>query len=180
MLARRLRSGCCLLVLVLLAHRTPAASAQAMQLSADQLDSVAALNAHIGSAGTPAGRSVGFLSQGNYESVHTILHSMAEPVIYTGTAELIAAVEAGEVAAGLMSGLPQDPANKLHVFGSGLVSPRAALFQPGSVSDDLLDAVDAAIVRIYTAGTDVALAEANAPFEMVAVHTCKANQVDHS
>ena len=81
-----------------------AVSSMGLVLSANQLDSVTALNAELASAETDRDRSVGFLSQGNYESVHTILHSSAVPVILEGTSELIAAVDAGDVVAGLMSG----------------------------------------------------------------------------
>merc|ERR1719356_630880 len=115
-------------------------------------------------------RKMGFLSQSNYNSVHTVLSSKVEPVIYGDTAELYKAVEDGTVLAGLISGQPDA---KFSVFSSDLLSPRAFQMKPGADSRDLMEAVDAAVVRTHNAGELLNAQDNNPPFQAAEVHTCR-------
>ena len=72
--------------------------------------------------------------------------------------------------AGLVSGTPKDSAN-LNVFPSEQISVRAMLVKQGAY--DLLDALDAALVRVIERGGVEQLALKNAPYEALVVHSCK-------
>jgi hypothetical protein len=115
-------------------------------------------------------RKVGFLSAGNFHSVQNELHHQVEPAYYDNTDHLHQAVESGEILAGLVSGTPKNSSN-LNVFGSEQISVRAMLVNPGE--DDLLNALDAALVRIIQRGDVERIAEKNAPYQALAVHSCK-------
>eukprot|EP00929_Paragymnodinium_shiwhaense_P067940 TRINITY_DN3414_c0_g1_i1.p1 TRINITY_DN3414_c0_g1~~TRINITY_DN3414_c0_g1_i1.p1 ORF type:complete len:647 (+),score=121.28 TRINITY_DN3414_c0_g1_i1:77-2017(+) len=130
----------------------------------------AQLNAAIA---TGPNRKMGFLSEANYNSVHTVLSSQVEPVYFADTTELYAAVESGSVIAGLISGQPN--ATRFSVFSTDLVSPRAFQFMPGDNSRDLVHAVDAAVVRSHNAGDLLKSQLANPPFQLVEVHTCRSD-----
>jgi len=114
---------------------------------------------------------VGFLSDGNFQSVQNELHETVDPVIFDSSTNLTAAVEAGDVLAGLVSGTPSDPNGKLNVFGSEQISVRAMLVKQGNGA--IVDALDAALVRIIQRGDVEKIAEANAPYEALVVHSCK-------
>ena len=176
---------------------------------------------------TGSNQRVGFLSQGNYETVKDMLPATTAPIIFSHTADLENAVTNGSLVGGLISGalcgynasqaapplplpLPRShrganidaptthspprsalcslhhpaagtPGSEFHHFSSTLVSPRAMLTPDKPASDasyrPLLEALDAAIVRVIGAGkvTDISRnhTKSGKPFAFVAVHTCK-------
>jgi len=136
-----------------------------------QLSTRLQLNAAV-EAGT--NKKMGFLSEANYKTVHTVLSSQVEPVIYTSTDDLYKAVEDGTVLGALMSGQPDA---KFIAFSTDLISPRAFQMMPGSTSRDLLEAVDAAVVRSHNAADIRRAEERNPPFKAVEVHTCRSDDV---
>lgn len=127
---------------------------------------------------TGSNQRVGFLSQGNYETVKDMLPATTTPIIFSHTADLENAVTNGSLVGGLISGTP---GSEFHHFSSTLVSPRAMLTPDKPASDasyrPLLEALDAAIVRVIGAGkvTDISRnhTKSGKPFAFVAVHTCK-------
>ena len=127
---------------------------------------------------TGSNQRVGFLSQGNYETVKDMLPATTAPIIFSHTADLENAVTNGSLVGGLISGTP---GSEFHHFSSTLVSPRAMLTPDKPASDasyrPLLEALDAAIVRVIGAGkvTDISRnhTKSGKPFAFVAVHTCK-------
>jgi hypothetical protein len=135
---------------------------------ATQITSRPQLNAAI-EAGQ--NRRMGFLSTANYNSVHTVLSSRVEPVIFTNTSELYKAVETGDVVAALISGQPN--ATRFSVFSTDLISPRTFQMKPGADSRDLMEAVDAAVVRTHNKGELLQAQALNPPFQAVEVHTCR-------
>eukprot|EP01079_Euglenida_sp_SAG-EU17-18_P008768 gene8768-1571_t len=132
------------------------------------IQSLTELNLAI--AADPEANPVGFLSEGNYQTVHDVLHPGAVPKIMGDLAELEMAVADGSVSAGLLSGLPTD-VTQFHLFSSTLVSPRGMLVTKDR--DPLVDALDAAIVRVLSQGLPQRFAEANPPLKMVSVFNCK-------
>jgi len=70
--------------------------------------------------------------------------------------------------------------NLLHTFSSTLISSRTSFFPPGRPerSRDMLDAIDAAIVRVQLNGLDYEHARNNEPFEFVSIHTCKTSEAE--
>jgi len=119
-------------------------------------------------------RRMGFLSEANYRSVHTVLSQKVEPVYFTNTADLYEAVETGNVVAALISGVPDE--SKFGVFSTELFSPRSFQMSPGNETRDLMEAVDAAVVRTHHAG-DVRKAErSNPPFRAAEIHTCRSEE----
>ena len=128
-------------------------------------------------------RRVGFLSQGNYETVKDMLPTTTTPIIFSHLEDLEFAVTNGSLVGGLVS---STPAGSFHTFSSTLVSPRAMLTPDVPANDatfrPVLEALDAAIVRVIGAGK---VAEASrthtnsaGPFPYVAVHTCKPTTVN--
>ena len=128
-------------------------------------------------------RRVGFLSQGNYETVKDMLPTTTTPIIFSHSEDLEFAVTNGSLVGGLVS---STPAGSFHTFSSTLVSPRAMLTPDVPANDatfrPVLEALDAAIVRVIGAGK---VAEASrthtnsaGPFPYVAVHTCKPTTVN--
>jgi len=120
-------------------------------------------------------RRMGFLSEANYNSVHTVLSNQVDPVYFTSTDELYNAVESGDVIAALISGQPD--ATRFSVFSSDLISPRSFQMKPGDDSRDLMQAVDAAVVRTHNAGELLTAQERSPPFEGVEVHTCRVDDL---
>eukprot|EP00930_Biecheleria_cincta_P084070 TRINITY_DN73567_c0_g1_i1.p1 TRINITY_DN73567_c0_g1~~TRINITY_DN73567_c0_g1_i1.p1 ORF type:complete len:645 (-),score=92.35 TRINITY_DN73567_c0_g1_i1:468-2402(-) len=118
-------------------------------------------------------RKMGFLSEANYRSVAPVLSDKIEPVYYTHSSEIFDAVFSGSVIAGLISGVP-DRSN-FSVFSSDMISPRSFQMMPGVASRDLMEAVDAAVVRTHNAGEILKATQANPPFEAAEVHTCRAS-----
>lgn len=167
----------------------PAAATNIVSL--DELNS--ALDASGGS------KRVAFLTQANYDAVHTVLSSNAEVVICDGndvafpycssTAAMIGYItdDEGTFLAGLISGLPDaTSAPSLNSFSSSVVSLRAMLMAPvysdetphgtlsaATSSMDLSLAVDAAIVALQSSGADEKVRQSNMPFEFIAAHTCR-------
>jgi hypothetical protein len=143
-------------------------------------------------------KKVAFLTQANYDAVHTVLSDNADVIICDGTDptylascdetdDMIQLIKDGEILAGLISGLPEaNESIHLHTFSSTVVSLRAMYMAPPHSSEtphgtvapamsslDLSKAVDAAIVRLQSMGKDEETAQNNAPFEFMAVHTCR-------
>jgi len=116
---------------------------------------------------------MGFLSDANYRSIHTVLSPMVVPVIYSDTDDLYAAVENGNVVAAMISGLPDT--QRFSVFSTGLISPRTFQMKPGADSRHLMEAVDAAVVRTHNAAEVLQAQERNPPFQAVEVHTCRSD-----
>jgi len=119
-------------------------------------------------------RRMGFLSEANYRSVHTVLSTKVVPVYFNGTTELYKAVETGDVIAALISGVPDE--SKFTVFSTELFSPRSFQMSPGSEARDLMEAVDAAVVRTHHAGEVRKAESSNPPFRAVEIHTCRSEQ----
>lgn len=129
-------------------------------------------------------QQVGFLSDGNYESVKVVLPPNTEKIIFGHVSELYEAVKNGTVIAGMTSGIPEE--DGLHVFSSTLVSPRTSLLKKDIVqesddedatidSEDLRKAWDAAITRAIGNGKYAEIEEAFEPFEGVASFSCTPN-----
>lgn len=135
----------------------------------NQISSRAKLNAAIE---VGPNHKMGFLSEANYKSIHTVLSSKVQPVVFTSTSELYHAVENGTVVAAMISGQPD---TKFSVFSTDLISPRAFQMMPGSDSRDLMEAVDAAVVRSHNAADILHAEESSPPFEAVEIHTCKSD-----
>lgn len=77
-------------------------------------------------------RLVGFIGQGNYDTVSSSLPASTVPNIITNSTEIEMLVRSGNLVAGYMSeGEPSDTSG-LNVFMSGLISPRVALFRQDS------------------------------------------------
>eukprot|EP00211_Chloroparvula_japonica_P007355 CAMPEP_0119126680 /NCGR_PEP_ID=MMETSP1310-20130426/5511_1 /TAXON_ID=464262 /ORGANISM="Genus nov. species nov., Strain RCC2339" /LENGTH=323 /DNA_ID=CAMNT_0007116851 /DNA_START=141 /DNA_END=1109 /DNA_ORIENTATION=- len=81
-------------------------------------------------------KKVGFLGQGNYDSVAFILPTGVEPIFYTETDDVEADVASGELIAGLFSGLPAQT-EPFNLFSSTVVSPRASFFRPECSSSSI-------------------------------------------
>jgi len=77
-------------------------------------------------------RKIGFLSQGNFHAVQNELADTVEAVIYQNAEEMYAAVDAGEVLAGLISGTVDAPEYEFNVFTSEQISIRAMLVKPNN------------------------------------------------
>jgi hypothetical protein len=146
---------------------------------------------------TGGNKRVAFLTQANYDAVHTVLSSNAEVVICDGsdvvyssctsTSAIIGHVIDDTFLAGLISGLPDAiSAPSLNSFSSTVVSLRAMFMAPvfsdetphGTLTSaksamDLSFAVDAAIVTLQSTGTDEKVRQSNMPFEFIAAHTCR-------
>eukprot|EP00038_Savillea_parva_P007831 m.172824 g.172824 ORF g.172824 m.172824 type:complete len:368 (-) comp13588_c0_seq1:222-1325(-) len=120
---------------------------------------------------------LGVLSQGNFDSVHQLLPNGTTPVVYAHDSDLIQAVLNRSVDAGLVSGIP-NPSTNLVTFSSTLVSPRGMFSCRDAECDTTIEALNAAMVRALNDGAAAAAARNNAPFEFVAVHTCRTNMVD--
>jgi len=120
-------------------------------------------------------KKMGFLSMANYNSVHTMLSSSVEPVIYTSTQQLEDAVYNGSLIAGKISGVPD--VSKFSLFSTDLMSPRAFQMSPGPDSRHLMEAVDAAVVRTHNDGAIGTVERANPPFQAVEIHTCKSDDL---
>jgi len=116
-------------------------------------------------------RRVGFLSEANYKSVHTVMSKKVVPVYFTDTSGLYGAVQSGDVIAGMISGQPN--ASLFSVFSTDLLSPRTFQMKPGVDSRDLMEAVDAAVVRTHNAGELLKAQEQSPPFQVVEAHTCR-------
>lgn len=111
-------------------------------------------------------KQVGFLSDGNWQTVHDVLPNDTVPVIVGHTAELEEMVANETLVAGLVSGVPDR--SRFITFSSTLVSPRAMF-----VTAAWEEYIDAAIVRVIEQGLPQQFAAANPPFEMVSVFSCK-------
>jgi hypothetical protein len=118
---------------------------------------------------------VGVLSQGNFDSVHHLLPDKAQARIFSDKDDLIAHTRNSSVDASLISGLPADDTG-LVTFSSTLVSVRAMF--SAEPADTLRLALDAAIVRALHANADRNAAAKNPPFQFVAVHTCRTDEVE--
>ena len=113
---------------------------------------------------------IGFLSEGNYHSVQNELSNLVTPRYYDNSEDLHDAVESGEVLAGLTSGTP-DITRDINVFGSEQISVRAMLVKKNN--DILLNALDAAIVRVIEVGGVEECARNNTPYQALVTHSCK-------
>lgn len=120
-------------------------------------------------------RKVGFLSEANFRSMAPVLSDKVEPVYFTHSSEVFDAVSSGSVLAGMISGVPNR--SKFSVFSTDMVSPRSFQMMPGEASRDLMEAVDAAVVRTHHAGELLKASQANPPFEAVEVHTCQSSDL---
>eukprot|EP00941_MAST-03F_sp_MAST-3F-sp1_P002196 g2196.t1 len=119
---------------------------------------------------------VGVLSQGNFETVHHLLHKDASMVLAKSTTELYELVENGTVDAGLISGMPDK--SRFDVHPSGSISPRAMFTRIGDTKTR--QQIDAAIVRLIMEGKLSEYATNNPPFEFVEVNTCRATSESKS
>ena len=113
-------------------------------------------------------RKIGFLSEGNYHTVQNELSPLVEPVYFKDKDKLNKQVENENILAGLVSGTPK---NSFNIFGSDQISIRSMLVAHNNVK--LLDAIDAAIVRIIERGDVEKIAKKNSPYQALVVHSCK-------
>jgi hypothetical protein len=141
--------------------------------SANDITNLYNLNLHID--GSDVDSYVGFLSEGNYHAVQNELSNKTLPKYYESKDLLLSAVVDGEITAGLVSGSVDDTA-ELTVFGSDQISIRAMMVNQNE--PDLLNALDAAIVRMIESGTIEKIAEKAHPYEALIVHSCKPSS-DH-
>ena len=117
-------------------------------------------------------KKVGFLTEGNFQSVENELEKSVEPIyIYKNATALTQAVANGDILAGLVSGTPTDSGD-LNIFSSEQVSVRAML-QAGAGAETITKALDAAIVRFIERGGVETVAAANPPYQALVVHSCK-------
>lgn len=130
-----------------------------------------------GDIGSP-GRTVGFLSAANW---HPVKHALPlNTVAYFGTStdDLINKVKSGDLVAALIKGMPLDPGNNLNTWQSATVTTQAMFFTPNSNSNDLHNAMDAALVRMLAKGKAQQAKLDHPPNNHLEVHTCKAQQND--
>jgi hypothetical protein len=133
-------------------------------------------------------RTVGFLSQGNYDAVASVLPPLSsdggtlEVAFYNDLDELEAAVVSGSILAGGSTSRPSNADGHLSEFPSSVVTMRAPMFAPpgGGAQDSqqLREAIDAAIVRAVAAQEYQRLESqyfASNGFESVAAFTCGLN-----
>jgi hypothetical protein len=131
-------------------------------------------------------KKIGFLSGSNVQSVKRLLPPGVKTLIIPNKLDLIEMIMNGTITAGLTSGIPDlKYHDKLHIFSSSIVTMHSVLMAPdystdtphGTTDDfstyDLSMAINAAIARLQNKGTDLKLAEKNAPKEIVLAHTCK-------
>jgi hypothetical protein len=141
--------------------------------STKDITNLYSLNSHID--GSDVDSSVGFLSEGNYHAVQNELSNKTLPKYYESKELLLSAVVEGEIMAGLVSGSVNDT-DEFNVFGSDQISIRAMMVNQNE--PDLLNALDAAIVRMIESGTIEKIAEKSHPYEALIVHSCKPSS-DH-
>jgi len=121
------------------------------------------LNEHIAANPETSWAKVGFLSQGNYDSVKSVLPKSTDDggpltvVISQDIAEIEQEVLDGNLAAGLSTSCPDNTNGQFNTFGAGLITPRASFFTIGDESSptdstQLKEAWDAAIIRSIADG----------------------------
>jgi len=115
--------------------------------------------------------SVGFLSEGNYHAVQNELSKKTLPKYFSSKDDLLNAVASGDVSAGLVSGTVRN--TTFNVFGSEQISVRAMMVN--QEEPYLLQALDAAIVRMIETGVIEEIATKNEPYDALVVHSCKAH-----
>lgn len=129
------------------------------------------LNAAIANG---ANNKVGFLTQANYNSVKSLLHSSVTPKIIDHLAPLEEAVLNGSIIAGVTSTRPVDCEENIMCFPSGLVTTRGIMFAPG-VSQKRRNLINRALVTFLTNGSATSIenyyAEAHG-MEVVNVNDC--------
>ena len=94
----------------------------------------------------------GFLSTANWHSARHSLPPNTQTYIGQSSADLIAKVKSGEIVGAMIKGVPLDPEGELLTFPSTTITPQAVFFAPGSESESMQEAVDAALVRMLAAG----------------------------
>ena len=128
-------------------------------------------------------RTVGFLSQGNYDAVASVLPKhednggLLKVQLYDSLEEIESAVVNGDILAGGSTSRPANEDGHLSEFPSSLITMRAPMFAPpGAIdSQQLREAVDAALVRAIAAGDYQQLESqyfASNAFDSVAAFTC--------
>jgi hypothetical protein len=90
-------------------------------------------------------RTVGFIGQGNFDSVSAVLPVDTQPLFFPNETEIVLNVHAGGIVAGYSSEGSPPEADTFNVFPTGIVSPRVALFHK-----DLLwsDCAGSAVCRL--------------------------------
>jgi len=152
-----------------------------------RVDSINSLNAAIHAGPVSA---VGFLSQGNYDAIASILPKTMDnggPLavrIFDNLESLEAAVMSGEVLAGLSTSRPENEDGHLVEFPASLITMRAPMFRENADGNALLDsqklreALDAATIRAIHQGEYERLETqyfASNQFDSVAAFTCGIN-----
>eukprot|EP00873_Tetraselmis_striata_P028745 jgi/Tetstr1/449009/TSEL_036234.t1 len=75
-------------------------------------------------------QALGFIGQGNYDAVSSILPKSASPLFLTNQSDISAHVDSGAIIAGYLSeGDSDDLGANYKVFPSGIISPRGFLFR---------------------------------------------------
>ncbi|CAF3373263.1 unnamed protein product [Rotaria socialis] len=128
---------------------------------------------------------VGFLSAANYEVVKRYLPTNTKNMFFDKKNDMLKCVENETIIAGVTTGvLAQDLAPNYHVFSSLIVSPQAMLLAPdynnitspyglkNDSSNDLFDALNAAIADIQREDKDETLLSKNNKTNQIRVFTC--------
>ncbi|CAF2432607.1 unnamed protein product [Rotaria sp. Silwood2] len=129
---------------------------------------------------------VGFLSQANFDVVKRYLPKNIKNAFFHDKNEMLKAIENEKIIAGVTTGTSaQDTDSRFHVFSSLLVSPQAMLVAPdydrilapyglqNTSSNDLFDALNAAIADVQREDTDETLLTNNNITNLVRVYTCR-------
>jgi hypothetical protein len=118
---------------------------------------------------------LGCLSKGNFDGVHHLVPDKTTPVVFSDVDVLLECTRNGTLDASIISGFPEDETG-LVTFSSTMVSVHSMF--TAEPADTLRLAIDAAIVRALHAQADRIAAANWPPFQYLAVHTCRTDEVD--
>jgi len=147
-------------------------------------------------------KKVAFLSKAYFMSVHNVLPANTQPVYCDNsetegpgvgcdtTEKMVELIRTGAVVAALDAHPTQKMYDDFHIFSSTVISTRGIFMAPLKSADmphgtstpaassrDLSMAVDASIVKMQNTGLDEKLRIKWSPFDIMAVHTCKGDDV---
>mmetsp|Transcript_21503 Transcript_21503/g.34694 ORF Transcript_21503/g.34694 Transcript_21503/m.34694 type:complete len:400 (+) Transcript_21503:41-1240(+) len=151
------------------------------------------LNSAITNATSDAGKTVGFLSQANYQSVQSVLEESSANggslivKVFPSSSIVEELVKNGSLVAGLFTSCPSNQQNEFNLFGATIVAPRSSFFTIANTSSpvdssQLREAWDAAIVRFIEAGSfkNIETQYYNSDgFDAVGAWTCGVNPNSH-
>ncbi|CAF1002325.1 unnamed protein product [Adineta steineri] len=127
-----------------------------------------------------------YLSQANLDVVKRYLPANIQIQLFQDKSHMLAAINNDTIIAGITTGqLAQDLQSRYHVFTSSIVSPQAMLVAPdydaklapyglrNQSSNDLFNALNAAINGVQNDGTDETLVTLNQREDLIRVYTCR-------